>query len=172
MCENSRAPAPLYAFRVSAVTPPEPVAVPPCVVCDATNAAVTYRVETVESPIVVCSECHLGYYHPMPPTETVADFYAADYYGAAGIKFRPYIEELVHILTRRQAKRLTRGMAPGSRILDVGCGRGVLAAALADLGFSAHGFEINDNGGAAHGPAGEAIGRAGPHPRRTRTGRL
>ena len=110
--------------------------------------------------------------HPMPPTETVADFYAADYYGAAGIKFRPYIEELVYILTRRQAKRLTRGMAPGSRILDVGCGRGVLAAALADLGFSAHGFEINDNGGAAHGPAGEAIGRAGPHPRRTRTGRL
>ena len=68
MCENSRAPAPLYAFRVSAVTPPELVAVPPCVVCDATNAAVTYRVETVESPIGVCSECHLGYYHPMPPT--------------------------------------------------------------------------------------------------------
>ena len=63
-------------------------------------------------------------------------------------------------------------MAPGSRILDVGCGRGVLAAALADLGFSAHGFEINDNVARHMDPrvklsVAPDLTRAGPHPRRT-----
>ncbi len=133
----------LYTPSVYAVSPPESIVVPPCIVCDATRARTTYRVEGVLSPIVVCEDCGLGYYHPMLGSEEVASFYPPEYYGKPGTKFRPAIEALVRLVGRRHVRFLSRDLRKGARVLDIGCGRGVLLAPLADMGFETHGFEVS-----------------------------
>ena len=44
----------------------------------------------------------------------------------------------------RHVRFLSLGLAPGSRVLDVGCGRGVVLGALADRGLEVHGVEMSE----------------------------
>ena len=44
----------------------------------------------------------------------------------------------------RHVRFLSLGLAPGSRVLDVGCGRGVVLGALADRGLEVHGVEVSE----------------------------
>jgi SAM-dependent methyltransferase len=53
------------------------------------------------------------------------------------------VELLVRLVAARKVSFLAAGLAPGARLLDVGCGRGVTLGALADRGIEAHGFEIS-----------------------------
>jgi SAM-dependent methyltransferase len=134
----------LYDRLVYSDPDPRVVDVPPCIVCDETRARTTYRVEGVDAPIVVCPGCGLGHYHPMPDEAEVASFYPADYYGEPGRKFRPFIEKLVRVVGKRHVLFLSRGLSGGARVLDIGCGRGVLLGPLIDLGFEAHGLELTE----------------------------
>lgn len=133
----------LYTRGVYAVSSPERVVVPPCIVCDETRARTTYRVEGVHSPVVVCEGCGLGFYHPALAREEVASFYPCEYYGEPGTKFRPLIEALVRLVGRRHVRFLSRDLRKGARVLDIGCGRGVLLGPLADMGFETHGLEVS-----------------------------
>lgn len=119
----------------------------PCPVCDARTAVPTYRVDGLEPRIVVCTRCGHGRYEPMPSDAEIAAFYPAEYYGepgASGTKFRPAIEWLVRAVAARHVRFLCEGLRPGARVLDVGCGRGVILGPLADRGFEAHGVEANE----------------------------
>jgi len=102
-------------------------------------------VDGVSSPIFVCETCGLGHYHPMPPFEEVAAFYPTAYYGDPGKKFRPLIEQLVRFVGRRHLRFLSRDLPRKARVLDVGCGRGVLLGPLAEMGFEAHGVEMSED---------------------------
>lgn len=134
----------LYGRTVRGVSPPVTLVVPPCPVCDATSAHTRFEVEDVPAPVVVCDDCGLGYYHPMPNRETVASFYPDVYYGEPGTKFRPVVERIVRMVGRRHVRFLARDLPHGASILDVGCGRGVLLGPLADMGFCAHGVEASE----------------------------
>jgi SAM-dependent methyltransferase len=114
-----------------------------CNVCGADRCRELFAVEGVASPVVACLGCGVARFEPMPSQEEIATFYPPAYYGALGTKFRPLIEWAVRLVGSRRARFLARGLAPGSRVLDVGCGRGVLLRELADRGFSAHGFEVS-----------------------------
>jgi 2-polyprenyl-3-methyl-5-hydroxy-6-metoxy-1,4-benzoquinol methylase len=114
-----------------------------CPVCDADRAHARFEVEGMASPIVVCDRCGLGRFDPMPDPEAVRGFYPDEYYGEPGTKFQPLIERLVRIVGERHISFLSRGLAPGARVLDVGCGRGVVLGPLADRGFEVHGVEIS-----------------------------
>ncbi len=93
--------------------------------------------------VVVCTKCGLGRVHPTPSPERLRTLYPDEYYGEPGRKFRPLIEWLVRVVGERHIAFLSRELNAGARILDVGCGRGVVLGALADRGFEVHGLEIS-----------------------------
>ena len=122
----------------------EPSECTPCPVCDARVATPRFEVEGCSAPVVVCTECGLGRFDPMPGPDEVLGFYPDEYYGQAGTKFHRLVELLVRIAASRQIAFASRDLAEGARVLDVGCGRGVLLGPLADRGFEVHGVELRE----------------------------
>jgi len=142
----SLASAGLYESTVEALdasTHPT-VRVSPCPVCGGETAQPRLSVAGIVSPVVVCIQCGLGRFHPSPPPEEVRALYPDEYYGEPGTKFQPLIERLVRLVGARHIGFLSRGLAVGARVLDVGCGRGVLLGALADRGYEVCGLEISE----------------------------
>jgi SAM-dependent methyltransferase len=136
--------ADLYGCRVRALRgSPSARRVDPCIVCGACTAWPRFAVEGVEARVVVCDGCGLGRFDPMLDPERVVALYPDEYYGSPGVKFRLPVEWLVRAVGARHIQFLTRGLASGGRVLDVGCGRGVLLGALADRGFEVHGVELS-----------------------------
>lgn len=136
-------PEKLYERVVSPIAEGVPVVVPPCPVCRGEQALPTFAVEGLAAQLVVCAGCGLGFLHPQPSAEEIRGFYPPDYYGATGRKFEPMVESLVRFVGARHARFLTRGLPAGARVLDLGCGRGVLLRGLLERGFEAHGLEID-----------------------------
>jgi len=136
----------LYGWGVRAVddAASAPQLVPPCAVCEATRATPRFAVEGVASRLVVCEGCGTGRLHPLPDGDALRALYPPHYYGDLGRKFLPPIEFVVRWVGRRHASFLASGLPRGGRVLDVGCGRGLLLGALADRGFEAHGFEVSE----------------------------
>jgi 2-polyprenyl-3-methyl-5-hydroxy-6-metoxy-1,4-benzoquinol methylase len=118
-----------------------PIAGAVCIACGAEDGRPTFSVEGLASPLVVCGGCGLGWLDPIPNPQEVAAFYPDAYYGGDSAKFSPLIERLVRIVGVRHIRFLCADLSPGARVLDVGCGRGVLLAELADRGFETHGVE-------------------------------
>jgi SAM-dependent methyltransferase len=137
--------ADLYGLRVRRLQGAEaaPIAVPACIVCGDTASRPRFAVEGVPAPVVVCEKCGLGRFHPMPGAEEVSALYPDEYYGEPGVKFQSLVERLVRIVAARHVAFLSRGLAPGARVLDLGCGRGVILGPLADRGLEVHGVEIS-----------------------------
>jgi len=117
-------------------------AAPACAACGSLEARPRFALAGMTGRIVICTGCGTGRLHPLPDEAEVASFYPPAYYGDGGARFRAPFEWLVRAVGARHARFLARGLAPGARVLDVGCGRGVALAALADRGFEAHGVEI------------------------------
>lgn len=120
-----------------------------------------FEVEGVSSVIVACTTCGLGRYQPPLDADRIAGFYPDEYYGELGTKFQPIVEKLVRWVGSRHIAYLARGLPPGGRVLDVGCGRGVILGPLADKGFEVHGVERTAL--AAQGADRRATIRLAPH---------
>lgn len=146
---SGKTPEALYGCAVRSLSPKEaaPQTVSPCAVCGGTSATPRYAVEGVDAPVVVCETCGLGRFHPMLSTAQVAAFYPDEYYGEPygepGAKFHPVVERVVRWIGARHVSFLTGGLPPRARVLDVGCGRGVVLSALADRGYEVHGVELS-----------------------------
>jgi len=67
--------------------------------------------------------------------------YSEAYYGPDNVKFVPAVEALVAWITRQRAERVNTLMSGRGRILEIGCGRGLLLYQLAQLGHECHGIE-------------------------------
>jgi 2-polyprenyl-3-methyl-5-hydroxy-6-metoxy-1,4-benzoquinol methylase len=117
------------------------VSADPCPLCGERSARPHFAVEGCASRVVECGGCGLARLDPLPSDEELARFYPDAYYGDPGVKFQPAIEWLVRAVGTRHIRFLARGVVPGGRILDVGCGRGVLLSELADRGYEVHGVE-------------------------------
>lgn len=111
--------------------------------CDGDEARPRFEVGGTASTLVVCTGCGLGRLDPLPDLAEVHSFYPDEYYGEPGRKFQPQVEGLVRWVGARHVAFLSRSLPAGARVLDVGCGRGVVLGALANLGFEAHGVEVS-----------------------------
>lgn len=130
-----------------------PLAVPPCPVCGGSSAIPTFEITGLAERVVVCDGCGLGRLHPQPDVDRIREFYPQEYYGHSGTKFTGAIETIVGVVAGRQARYVARGLPPGARILDVGCGRGVLLGALLKRGCEAHGVELSRDAALGADPA-------------------
>ncbi len=133
----------LYARAVRRLEAPSGPTGAECPACGAATAAPRFEVEGVAARVVVCDDCGLGRFDPMLGADEIRGLYPDEYYGEPGVKFQSVIERLVRVVGERHIAFLSRGLAPGARVLDVGCGRGVILGALADRGLEVHGVEIS-----------------------------
>ncbi len=109
-----------------------------CPVCGAPTRA---RFSLDEREVLVCTACGHGVLSPPPSDEELASSYATAY-GVEGEKFRLPVESVVTALARRAARELAAGLPPECRrVLDVGCGRGLVLNALAEEGVACTGVE-------------------------------
>ena len=118
-----------------------PAVTAPCPLCGGGRAQPRFAVEGCPSRVVACEACGLARLEPLPSDEELAAYYPDAYYGDPGQKFQGPVERIVRALGSRHIRFLSRGVRPGGRFLDVGCGRGVLLSELADRGFETHGVE-------------------------------
>jgi SAM-dependent methyltransferase len=140
---NADAEADLYACGVEPIADRTPVEMPPCPVCRTHWARPAFAVAGLVSRLVVCTECGLGILHPPPSAKEIEGFYPLHYYGDSGTKFEPLVEVMVRWVAARHARYWARGVPAGGRVLDVGCGRGVMIRGFLDRGFEGHGTELN-----------------------------
>jgi SAM-dependent methyltransferase len=133
----------LHDRAVTAVAASTALHISPCSICGATEARPRFAIEGLASRVVACAGCGLGSLYPLPSEAEIRAFYPDDYYGEPGVKFRGFVEGLVRWIGTRHLGFLSQGLPRGARILDVGCGRGVILGALADRGFEVHGQEIS-----------------------------
>ena len=91
----------------------------------------------------MCRACGTAFLWPAPSETDLARAYASDYYGAGDTKFNPGVERFRDCFSRSRVRQLTRGLANGARILDVGCGDGRLLRSFQRVGhYDLHGIEL------------------------------
>lgn len=96
--------------------------------------------------VVVCAECGLTACAPAMSDGDLAPYYDAVYYGGGERKFSGVIEWLLGLGAAKRAGWLFKlaGGRRGAKIVDIGCGRGVLLRELVALGCDCHGVERGD----------------------------
>lgn len=78
----------------------------------------------------------------MPDAETLPTYYDQNYYGPGSGKFLGPVEVIVRVFRYFRA-RVIRRLVPRGRILDVGCGRGVMLQFLKSWGYDVDGVELD-----------------------------
>ncbi len=114
-----------------------------CPLCGRQGVDARYSIGGLASCVVVCRGCDAGFLNPPLSLEEIAAQYPPTYYGSTGRKFTRLVELGVRVVGRRHVRFLARQLEPGGRVLDVGCGRGILLQELCRQGFEAHGFEVS-----------------------------
>lgn len=112
----------------------------PCPACCAptiTARSAFYR----ESALVRCPSCGTEALQPQPSDDRLRDIYGHDYYAVWGLD-DDHSVELMKQATFEWILGRWR-LAPGSRILDLGCATGFLLALAAKKGFVPYGVDLN-----------------------------
>lgn len=113
-----------------------------------------------EWAICQCLTCKTSFVHPTPDPQTLAAYYDSAYYGPGQGKFVGPVEGIVSLfrylrartirkLSRRATK--TKGTVPAGRVLDVGCGRGLMLKFLKRWGYEVEGIELDSQAAARAG---------------------
>ena len=116
----------------------------PCPVCGNELYRPQFRLPDFSKSILSCKVCGTGRMSPLPTADELRSYYPTDYYGSQGQKFESLIERFLEVVASRQARMISRAIPSGGRVLDVGCGRGMLLKRLADQGCEVHGTELHE----------------------------
>jgi SAM-dependent methyltransferase len=93
--------------------------------------------------VELCPACGLARTQPQPATALIPDYYPPGYYGVAK-RYPAFLEWLLDRLYGRRVARLEQlaGGRPG-RVVEVGCGRGLLLDKLRRRGWDVVGSELS-----------------------------
>lgn len=111
-----------------------------CIACGADQFGAT-RLDAENSFLRTCAGCGTSETSPKPDPATLEAQYSEAYYGPDNVKFVPAVEALVAWITRKRAAGVHALMGGRGRILEIGCGRGLLLNQLSELGHECHGIE-------------------------------
>ena len=93
--------------------------------------------------VVSCDVCGLVRTHLDPAQIDVSAYYDDAYYGDAGRRFPPLMEWAIGRFRARRVRAVLRHHRGPGRILDVGCGRGLMLADFVRRGWQAVGTEFS-----------------------------
>lgn len=107
-----------------------------CIICKSSDK--TFVGEKDNYQIYQCASCKFRYVDPFPSLAELNDFYRRN-------KSAIYLRK-ADAKVARTKKRIARykSWAPGNRFLDVGCNLGTGVRAAFELGFEAHGLDIDE----------------------------
>ena len=90
-----------------------------------------------------CARCETARTLFPHPEEEIGRYYGDTYYGREGRRFLGTLEWLVRLFRRGRVRAVLR-LHPGlGRVLDVGCGRGLILRRLRSLGWDCYGTELS-----------------------------
>jgi len=111
-----------------------------CIACGADQFGGA-RLDQENRSLRTCAGCGTSETVPKPDPATLEAQYSEAYYGPDNVKFVPAVEAFVAWMTQKRAARVHALMGGQGRILEIGCGRGLLLHQLAQLGHECHGIE-------------------------------
>jgi SAM-dependent methyltransferase len=111
-----------------------------CVACGSARFSVV-STNSASFHLRRCEQCGTAFTDPKPSSEKLEASYSQSYYGPENVKFVSLLEGFVGWITQLRARWIHQKIKAHSRILEIGCGRGLLLSALARLGHECHGTE-------------------------------
>ncbi|MEO8286315.1 MAG: methyltransferase domain-containing protein [Chloroflexota bacterium] len=96
--------------------------------------------------VAYCYECCLHVTLPVPPENSASRYYPSSYYGS-GRRFAGVVEWLLDHLHNYRAYQIEQHQAKG-KVLDIGCGRGLLLNKLRQRGWEPQGTELSEEAAA------------------------
>lgn len=102
------------------------------------------RLDEKKRSLRTCAACGTGETYPKPDAAALEAQYSEAYYGPNNVKFVAIVEAIVAGMTRIRAARINALMRSRGRVLEIGCGRGLLLHQLAQLGHECYGIERSE----------------------------
>lgn len=129
----------------------------PCPLCGGAHARAVLRAgdrlrphDAATYSVARCDDCGLAYTRPRPTPQAIGRYYPDSYSGGGRHGLIDRLEGAYRARQQREAVRWLAALRPHcGRLLDVGCGRGDLLAALRDAGWTTSGLEPSPAGAAA-----------------------
>lgn len=119
-----------------------------CYLCSSDNVLslnVNENINNVNYSLLYCKNCENGFTYPQPTKEELDDLYSTNTYRTeTGQRFNIYIEKFVNWTVERRCREITASYKKPGKILDVGCGRGLLLSHMKRNGWQVNGIEYND----------------------------
>ena len=110
-----------------------------CSACRGSRLASMSPASGVE--LLRCQDCGSSQTNPRPTLLELETNYSQAYYGPENVKFIPALEQAVNWITQSRVRKINSLLKPGSKVLEIGCGRGLLLKSLSQLGHECHGTE-------------------------------
>lgn len=113
---------------------------PPCFCCLNHEYKVTPTLVS-EFELIHCQGCGSAFTWPQLTPNELEKYYRQSYYGPENVKFISPLEWIVEWISEKRAHWLHHMIPSPSRILEIGCGRGLLLSALQKKGHECFGIE-------------------------------
>jgi 2-polyprenyl-3-methyl-5-hydroxy-6-metoxy-1,4-benzoquinol methylase len=125
-----------------------------CEFCNKHRFVYLFEASSFDNPskrfsVYKCVNCNIARTFPVLTEAAINPYYQESYYGAWNKKFNPLIENVINYINRMRAEKIhklaNRNIDKDDyrmlRVLDVGCGRGLLLKELNKLNFECYGVE-------------------------------